>query len=115
MSKHGEDVGNVAPKQRDRPKNRSGKMGTSLRGRTDSIGGRANRTGSQDREISEEARKRPSIIIGIQFDRLGKTSAQFHTRFKSHCSSKQGESGSKDSQTELLHIRAPGQPHTKGP
>ena len=58
-----------------------------------------------------EGRKRPSIVIGIQFDLLGKTKAQLHTRFKSHRSrklGKQGESGRQD-------IRAPGQPHTKGP
>ena len=106
------DLKNVVPEQRDRPKNQSGKMVTNLQGRTDSIMDRTNRENSQDLESSEEARvevrKRPSIIIGIQFDRLGKTLAQFHTRFKSHCSSKlgkQGESGSKDSQAEFLHIR----------
>ena len=97
-----EDVGNVVPEQRDRPKNQSGKMVTSLRGRTDSIVGRANRennrTGGQDLEISGdkarvEVKNRPSIIIGIQFDRLGKTLAQFHTRSKSHCSSKLGKQG----------------------
>ena len=121
-----EDLCNVVPEQRDRLKNQSGKRVTSLWGKIDSIMARAirenSRTWSQDREISEgeevEVRKRPSIIIGILFDRLSKTLAQFHTRFKSHCSSKlgkQGESGSKDSQAEFLHIRAPGQPHTKGP
>ena len=122
----GEDVGNVALEQRDKPKNQSGKMMTSLQGRADSIVDRANRegsrTGSQDLEISEEVRveemKVPSIVIGIQFDRLGKTRAQFHTRFKSHRSrklGKQGESGRQDSQAKFPHIRAPGQPHTKGP
>ena len=116
-------VGNVVPEQRDRPKKKSGKMMNTRRGRTDSIVGRANKENSQDLKISKEearvkVRKRPSIIIGIQFDRLGKTPAQFHTRFKSHVSSKlgkQGESGSKDGQDKFLRIRAPGQLPTKVP
>ena len=116
------NVGSVVPEQRDRPNNQSGKIATSLRGRTGSIVGRANRENSQDletggEEASVEVRKRPSIVVGIQLDRMGKTPAQFHTRFKPHCSSKrgkQGENGRKDSQDEFLHIRGPGQPHTKG-
>ena len=116
------NLGNVVPKQRDSPKNQSGKMVTNSRGRTDSIRDRTNRENSQDLESSgEEARmelrKRPSIIIGIQFDRLGKTLIQFNTRFKSKSSrklGKQGENGRKDSQDKFLPNRAPGQPHTKG-
>ena len=116
------DVGNGTPEQRDRLKNQSGKMGTSPRGRADSIMGRANWENSHvleggGEEARVELKKRLSIIIGIQFDRLGKTLAQFHTTFGSQGSSKlgkQAENGKKDSQDVALHIRAPGQPRTKG-
>ena len=47
-----EDLGNIVPEKRDRPKNQSMKMVTSLLGKTDSIVGRAirenSRTWSQD-------------------------------------------------------------------
>ena len=99
-----------------------GKRGIRPRGRADSIIGKANwenshvpESGGEEERV--EVKKRPSIVIGIQFDRLGKTLAQFQTTFGSHDNSKrgkQGENDKKDSQDEAPYIRAPGQPHTKG-
>ena len=69
VSNRGEDGGNMTSEQRDR------------------------------RKSSEEVRKRPCLIIGIQFNRTGKTPAQFHTRFKAHSSSKLGRQGASESRT----------------
>ena len=79
---HIEDVRNVVSKIRDKPKNQLGSWGPAGGEGLTPSGGKANRennrTGSQDLEIrGEEARvelrKKPNIIIGIQFSRLGKT------------------------------------------
>ena len=68
-------------------------MVNSLRGRTDSIGGRA----EPGRRCFQDTRR------SVQAKDIQRTEA-----------TGQGESGSKDSQAEFLHIRAPGQPHTMG-
>ena len=67
------DVGNGTPKQKVRLKNQSGKRGTRPRGRADSIIGKANwenshvpESGGEEERV--EVKKRPSIVIGIQFD-----------------------------------------------
>ena len=90
------DLRNVVPKQRDSPKNQSGEMVTSLRGRIDSIEGRA----EPGRRCCHETRR------SLQAKDIQRTKATEHV-----------ESSSKDSQADLLNIRAPGQPQiaTKGP
>ena len=51
------DLRNVVPKQRDSPKNQSGEMATSLRGRIDSIEGRA----EPGRRCCQETRKKSPV------------------------------------------------------
>ena len=116
------DVGNGNPEQKDRLEKQSKKRGTPPQRTADSIIGKARGENSHvpeegGEEERGEVKKRPSIIIGIQLDRMGKTLAQFHTTFGSKDNSKrgkQGENDKKDSQDEAPYIRAPGQPHTKG-
>ena len=104
------DIGNSVSGQRDTPKNQSGKMVATLGGRTDSIKGRADpeRRCCQDTRRSLQTKDIRGSDQGKGGASIGKNQVQ-----KMEATG-QGESGSKDSQAEFLHIRAPGQPHTKG-
>ena len=104
------DIGNIVSKERDMPKNQSGEIVTSMWGRTDASMGRAEpgrrycqyiRRSLQAKDVWDSDQRQGGASLGKnQVQRMEATG--------------QGEGGSKDSQAEFLHIRAPGQLHTEG-
>ena len=70
---------------------------------------------SKGEEERVEVKKRPSIVISIQLDRLDKTRAQVQTTSRCHENSKQerqGKNNKNDNQDEAPYSRAPGLTHT---